>query len=115
LGYIEIGTNTTHNKQTNLWLSIFSCIQKTQRVNDIYSNDIANTPALILVSFLYLTVVKPSAEASKYMFGALVLSRYLHTLSYAVSTQPLRGVSFLSGVFVGLGMGVEVLKKLLVD
>ncbi|KAJ3416152.1 Microsomal glutathione S-transferase 1 [Chytridiales sp. JEL 0842] len=84
-----------------------------KKMNACYNNDIANTPVLVLLGLLYVTVAKPNAKFASYLFGTLVASRYAHTLSFLAGVQPFRALSFLGGVSCGVVMGYEVLKELL--
>ncbi|XP_076277172.1 microsomal glutathione S-transferase 1-like [Lasioglossum baleicum] len=70
------------------------------RVRRCHLNDLENIPPWFIVTFLWLTT-NPSAQLAGILIRTFVISRIVHTFSYAVvSKQPHRLVSYAVGLTV---------------
>ncbi|EFN78872.1 microsomal glutathione S-transferase 1 [Harpegnathos saltator] len=81
-----------------------------ERVRRAHLNDLENIVPWFIITYIWLCT-EPSIVLAKVLIRTFVLSRIVHTLSYAVMPQqPLRAISF----FVGFGiLGFEALTSLL--
>ncbi|XP_032664043.1 microsomal glutathione S-transferase 1-like isoform X2 [Odontomachus brunneus] len=71
-----------------------------ERVRRSHLNDLENVVPWFIMTYIWLST-GPSILLAKVLIRTFVLSRIIHTLSYAVmSQQPTRGIAF----FVGYGI-----------
>ncbi|XP_076276131.1 microsomal glutathione S-transferase 1-like [Lasioglossum baleicum] len=79
------------------------------RVRRCHLNDLENIPLWFIVTFLWLTT-NPSAWLAGILIRTFVISRIVHTLSYAVvSKQPHRAISFMTGLAVTIFQAISTL------
>nr|CAH7742254.1 unnamed protein product [Callosobruchus chinensis] len=81
---------------------------KVERVRRAHLNDLENIPIFTVAAFVYL-MTGPSAWLAKTLFLAFTVSRFAHTLVYAVVVvpQPARGLAFFVGFAITAYMAVH--------
>nr|XP_033323665.1 microsomal glutathione S-transferase 1-like [Megalopta genalis]XP_033323666.1 microsomal glutathione S-transferase 1-like [Megalopta genalis] len=80
-----------------------------ERVRRCHLNDLENIPLWFIVTSLWLTTGPPSWLAT-ILIRTFVISRIVHTLSYAVwLRQPYRAISFLTGFFTTIFQAISTL------
>ena len=85
-----------------LHLTLIFCFRNHQ-------NDLENIPAFVLAAILY-TITNPDCQMALWHFRVFTISRILHTFAFQSSRpQPLRGLTFLTGVLTTGSMLVQSL------
>lgn len=78
-----------------------------ERAQNTLRNDTENIP--IFLALAWAAAELAPSDRLPWYFGAFVLSRYLHSITYLRPTQPLRNRAYLVGVLVCLALSVELL------
>ncbi|XP_078049010.1 microsomal glutathione S-transferase 1 [Augochlora pura] len=80
-----------------------------ERVRRCHLNDMENIPLWFIVTSLWLTTGPPTWLAT-ILIRTFVISRIVHTLSYAVwQKQPYRAISFLTGLAITIFQAISTL------
>ncbi|XP_072384165.1 microsomal glutathione S-transferase 1-like [Diabrotica undecimpunctata] len=81
--------------------------ENVERVRRAHLNDLENIPLFFVAGLIY-TFANPGEKAAKVLFVVYVVSRYLHTIVYAVIPipQPARALAWTTGYVINIYMAV---------